>query len=64
MVEFDELTQDELADLVSSGSWKGKAGAYDLAGLAGEHASLIDGAEVTVLGFASSAMEIISSLIG
>ena len=64
VVEFDELTQDELADLVSSGSWKGKAGAYDLAGLAGEHASLIDGAEVTVLGFASSAMEIISSLIG
>ncbi len=25
VVEFDELTQDELADLVSSGSWKGKA---------------------------------------
>ena len=63
MVEFDELTQDVLAKLVSSGSWKGKAGAYDLAGLAGENASLIEGEEVTVLGFAHGAIEIISSLI-
>ena len=63
VVEFDELTQVVLAKLVSSGSWKGKAGAYDLAGLAGENASLIEGEEVTVLGFAHGAIEIISSLI-
>jgi len=63
VVEFDELSQSVLADLVSSGSWKGKAGAYDLAGMAGEHASLVDGEEVTVLGFAHSAMKVITSLI-
>ena len=63
VVEFDELSQDNLANLVASGSWKGKAGAYDLAGMAGEHASLIEGAEVTVLGFARYAMEVVSSLV-
>ena len=64
VVEFDELTQDDLANLISSGSWKGKAGAYDLAGKAGEHAALVEGAEVTVLGFANGAMGVLSSLMG
>ena len=64
VVEFDELSQDTLAVLVSSGSWKGKAGAYDLAGMAREHVSLVEGAEVTVLGFARHAMEVIASVMG
>ena len=42
----------------------GKAGAYDLAGMAGEYATLIEGDEVTVLGFAQGSMKVISSLIG
>ena len=64
LVEFEELTQDTLADLVASESWVGKAGAYDLAGMAGEYATLIEGDEVTVLGFAQGSMKVISSLIG
>ena len=34
VVEFDQLSQERLIELVSSESWKGKAGAYDLAGAA------------------------------
>ena len=64
VVEFDELSQDALANLVSSDSWQGKAGAYDLAGMAGEHASLVEGEEVTVLGFAHEAITTISPMIG
>tara|TARA_Y100001936_G_C15878095_1_gene561336 strand:+ start:131 stop:766 length:636 start_codon:yes stop_codon:yes gene_type:complete len=64
VVEFDELSEETLGILVSSGSWKGKAGGYDLAGMAGEHAILVEGEEVTVLGFSHRAIETIHSLIG
>ncbi|MEE3269940.1 MAG: Maf family protein [Candidatus Thermoplasmatota archaeon] len=64
IVEFDELTQEALSELVSSGSWVGKAGAYDLAGMAGGHAALVEGDEATVLGFAYRAIEILSSFTG
>ena len=57
IVEFDDLSADTLADLILSDSWIGKAGAYDLAGEAGSNAALIEGHEVTVLGFASSAVD-------
>ncbi len=64
VVEFDELSEETLGILVSSGSWKGKAGGYDLAGMAGEYAILVEGEEVTVLGFSHRAIETLSSLIG
>lgn len=64
VVEFDELSEETLGILVSSGSWKGKAGGYDLAGMAGEYAILVEGEEVTVLGFSHRAIETIPSLIG
>ena len=57
IVEFDDLSADTLADLILSDSWIGKAGAYDLAGKAGSNAALIEGHEVTVLGFAPSAVD-------
>ena len=57
IVEFDDLPADSLAELILSDSWVGKAGAYDLAGQAGAHATLVEGYEVTVLGFASTAMD-------
>ena len=57
IVEFDDLLADALAELILSDSWVGKAGAYDLAGQAGAHAALVEGHEVTVLGFASAAMD-------
>ena len=56
VVEFNHLSQERLIELVSSESWKGKAGAYDLAGAASQDARLVDGEEVTVLGFAPSAI--------
>ena len=56
VVEFNHLSQERLIELVSSESWKGKAGAYDLAGAVSQDARLVDGEEVTVLGFAPSAI--------
>jgi predicted house-cleaning NTP pyrophosphatase (Maf/HAM1 superfamily) len=56
VVEFEELDDSVLSELISTGSWKGKAGAYDLAGKAKDHACLVIGEEVTVLGFANQAM--------
>ncbi len=64
IVEFDELTQEILSELVTSESWVGKAGAYDLAGMAGDHAALVEGEKVTVLGFAYGAIDVLSSFIG
>ena len=62
VVEFDDLSQERLFELVSSESWKGKAGAYDLAGAASNDTQLVEGEEVTVLGFASSAISHLESM--
>ncbi len=56
LVEFDELSPAALAELLSSDKWRGKAGAYDLAGTAGKHARLIEGDELSVLGLAPEAL--------
>ncbi len=57
VVEFDDLSEDRLVEMVRNESWYGKAGAYDLGGHAGRNAVLIEGFEVTVLGFAHTAMD-------
>lgn len=62
IVEFQKLSDEDLVELVLSGSWKGKAGGYDLAGDMGEYASLVDGSESTVLGIAGSAMSVIREI--
>ena len=49
-VEFSELGDDEIYKLISSESWNGKAGGYDLAGAAGQFCRVVEGEEVTVLG--------------
>lgn len=59
VVEFTELSQSDIEDLVKSGSWKNKAGSYDMAGRAKEFVSLVDGNELCVLGFAPSALNLI-----
>jgi predicted house-cleaning NTP pyrophosphatase (Maf/HAM1 superfamily) len=41
-------------------SWKGKAGGYDLAGQMSEFASLVEGDELTVLGFAPAALRLLN----
>ena len=56
VVEFEILDELTLENLVSSGSWKGKAGVYDMAGLARNFSKLIQGELVTVLGFSNEAM--------
>ena len=58
-VEFSELGDDEIYKLVSSESWKGKAGGFDLAGIAGEFCRVTEGEEVTVLGFSPDAVSIL-----
>tara|TARA_B100000035_G_C21030366_1_gene568110 strand:- start:1851 stop:2420 length:570 start_codon:yes stop_codon:yes gene_type:complete len=59
LVEFTELTEEQIELLIKSKSWLGKAGAYDLAGMAGDYATLVDGDELAVLGFAPSALNLI-----
>ncbi|MGB1475722.1 MAG: Maf family protein [Candidatus Poseidoniaceae archaeon] len=59
VVEIDELNSDEIAHLIETESWKGKAGSYDLAGEMGKHARLVDGDELAVLGFAPSALRLL-----
>jgi len=60
VVEFKELTVENLRSLIDSGSWKGKAGGYDLAGQMSEFASLVEGDELTVLGFAPAALRLLN----
>ena len=57
IVEFEQMEEDEIIDLINSRSWYGKAGGYDLAGDAGKFARVIDGEEVTVLGFSNRAID-------
>ena len=56
IVEFDELSEEDIISLVESNSWVGKAGGYDLAGHARKHTKIIEGDVVTVLGFSKKAI--------
>ena len=62
VVSIPELTADQMDALLTSNSWVGKAGGYDLAGPMGEHARLVKGDESTVLGIAGGAMEFLEVL--
>ena len=42
-VEIDELTDENLFELLNSNSWEGKAGAYDLDGKMSKYAEVKDG---------------------
>jgi septum formation protein len=57
IVEFDQLADEDIITLIRSKSWSGKAGGYDLAGEAKKYTKLIQGDELTVLGFAFEAIE-------
>lgn len=62
-VEIEQIGDDELAELVTSESWRGKAGGYDLAGPMGGHATLISGDEVCVLGLAATATDVLFAML-
>ncbi len=64
IVEFDEMDDERVIELIEGESWKGKAGSYDLAGEAGSNLELVEGEEVTVLGFAPNAIEFLIGMIG
>ena len=63
IVEFVNIGDDDIIDLIKSRSWEGKAGGYDLAGAAGKFASVVDGKEVTVLGFSSRAIDSLNGFL-
>ena len=63
IVEFEDLSEESMVELIESESWKGKAGSYDLAGGASMHCKLVEGEEVTVLGLASGSMEFLRNEI-
>ena len=63
IVEFVHIGEDDIIDLINSRSWEGKAGGYDLAGAAGKFASVVDGKEVTVLGFSSRAIDSLNGFL-
>ena len=62
IVEIENFSDDVLVELIESESWVGKAGGYDLAGMMGEYATLIEGAESTVLGFTQTSIELLTDL--
>ena len=63
IVEFDELDDERAMELIESESWRGKAGGYDMAGEARSNLGLVEGDEVTVLGFAPNAIEYLTGMI-
>ena len=64
LVEIEDLGAHALDDLVSSGSWRGKAGGYDLAGAISEYSQLVDGNEMVVLGLATGAVQSLYEITG
>ncbi len=63
IVEFDEIGGQKMEDMIGSGSWIGKAGGYDLAGKAGSFSRIIEGEDVTVLGFSTRAIEELRNIL-
>ena len=63
IVEFDEIGEQIMEDLIGSGSWIGKAGGYDLGGKAGSFSRTIEGEDVTVLGFSARAIEELRNIL-
>ena len=62
IVEIEAYSDDAFIDLIESKSWVGKAGGYDLAGEMGAHATLVEGAESTVLGFTQESLAYLDDL--
>lgn len=63
IVEFDEIEIEVMEELIGRETWVGKAGGYDLAGKAGSFSRVIEGADVTVLGFSDRAFSEIKKLL-
>ncbi len=57
IVEFVELSDEDISHLIVTESWVGKAGSYDLAGEARKYAKLVEGDELSVLGLSPSVVD-------
>ena len=62
VVEIEDFSDDALVELIESDSWVGKAGGYDLAGMMGKYAQLIEGTEPAVLGFTQSSLDLLDDV--
>ena len=62
VVEIEDFSDDALVELIESDSWVGKAGGYDMAGMMGKYAQLIEGTESTVLGFTQSSLDLLDDV--
>tara|TARA_B100000902_G_C27231557_1_gene875095 strand:+ start:408 stop:1088 length:681 start_codon:yes stop_codon:yes gene_type:complete len=62
-VEFENLTDEILVELLNSKSWLGKAGAYDLDGKMSKYSKVISGDKITVLGISTNSMEFLETLL-
>ena len=62
VVEIKDFSDDALVELIESDSWVGKAGGYDLAGMMGKYAQLIEGTKPTVLGFTQSSLDLLDDV--
>jgi septum formation protein len=62
VVFIPSLDDEMMIHLLDSGSWQGKAGAYDLHGEMQKFATLKHGEESTVLGIASEAIAFLQSI--
>ena len=62
-VSIQPLSDEDLAALILTGSWRGKAGGYDLAGAMGKFATIVDGAEETVLGLCPQVFNYLESIL-
>ena len=51
-----------MEELIGTESWVGKAGGYDLAGKAGSFSRVIEGVDVTVVGFSARGFDEIRRL--
>ena len=62
VVEIEDFSDGALVELIESDSWVGKAGGYDLAGMMGKYAQLIEGTEPAVLGFTQSSLDLLDDV--
>lgn len=63
-VSIQTLSDDDLEGLILTGSWRGKAGGYDLAGAMGQFAEIIDGEEETILGLCPQVFNYLETKLG
>ena len=51
IVEFEEISDEVLDEMISTKSWSGKAGGYDVGGIAGSIAKVVPGKRLQFLDF-------------